>query len=313
MSLSPASPLPGGPPGKVSFTKPWRSWKDQISVLQLRGLAIPNPAEAEAFLAHVNYYRFSGYCLAFETARHAFVPGTTFDQIRATYEFDWTLRDLLTEAVEIVEVDIRTAVAYHFGQQYGAFGHTNAHNFHITFTHPEWLSKLRQEASRSSEQFVKHFKKTYAEFPNLPVWIVTEVMSFGSLSLMFEGMLLSDQMTISRRYGLHHSVLESWLHHMVYVRNCCAHHARVWDRSAKIRPKTPSDPAWSAVSPPSNDRLFITLLMLRYMLRRCQAVATIGTQWKSRVEQHFASAPPAPNSLVHMGFPNNWTSHPLWV
>ena len=78
---------------------------------------------AEAFLAHINYYRFSGYCLAFEQARHVFRPDTTFDHVRAAYEFDQGLRDLLAEALEVAEVDVRTAIAYHFGQRYGPFGH----------------------------------------------------------------------------------------------------------------------------------------------------------------------------------------------
>jgi hypothetical protein len=34
----------------------------------------------------MNYYRFSGSFLAFDAARHVFVPGTTFEQVEARCE-----------------------------------------------------------------------------------------------------------------------------------------------------------------------------------------------------------------------------------
>jgi len=53
----------------------------------------PDEEAAGGFLRHINYYRFSGYGLAFEQSRHQFILGTTFGQIRDTYEFDRALRD----------------------------------------------------------------------------------------------------------------------------------------------------------------------------------------------------------------------------
>jgi len=89
-------------PSKLAFAKPWLSCLDQVALLQSRGLVIRDPAAAAHFLSHVNYYRFSGYCLAFEQARHHFLPGVTFEQVRASYDFDRVLRDLVTEALELI-------------------------------------------------------------------------------------------------------------------------------------------------------------------------------------------------------------------
>lgn len=170
---------------------------------------------AEAFLSHVNYYRLSGYCLAFEQSRHRFVPGTTLDQVRGAYEFDRPLRDLITEALGLFEVDARTAIAYQLGRRYRAFGHTDPAHFYAAFGHGEWLDKLHAETLRSREQFVQHFRSRYVEFPDLPVWMATEVMSFGSLSFLFKGMLRVDQRGVAQRYGIQPSFLASWLHHLV--------------------------------------------------------------------------------------------------
>ena len=88
------------PSTKVPFAKPWLSYADQVKLLQQRGLTIADTMAAEQFLSHLNYYRFSGYCLAFESQRHRFKGGSTFEDVVAAYQFDLTLRDFLTEALE---------------------------------------------------------------------------------------------------------------------------------------------------------------------------------------------------------------------
>lgn len=310
-SAGPGSP--GGPPPRVPFAKPWQSWADQLKTLESRGLIVTNRPAAEAFLSHVNYYRLSGYCLAFEQARHVFVPGTTIEQVQTAYDFDRVLRDLITEALEIVEVDLRTAIAYHFGRHYQAFGHTSAANFYAAFRHQDWLDKLHAEAQRSNEQFVQHYRNTYLGFPDLPVWMVTEVMSFGALSIMYKGMLRQDQRAIAQRYGVQPSFFASWLHHLVYVRNVCAHHSRLWDRVWAIKPDVPPIPAWSPPALPGNDHLFVTLLILRRLLARCPAIAPFDAQWKVRMEAHLQAPPAVSNPSGRMGLVANWTAQPLWA
>ena len=127
------------------------------------------------------------------------MAGTTFEQIVDAYQFDLSLRDLVTEALEIIEVDLRAAIAYFFGQRYGAFGHTVATNFYAGFGHMDWLLRLQEEANRSSELFVTHFQQAYVEFPDLPVWMVTEVMSFGGLSLRVEASTCQPASTLTKK------------------------------------------------------------------------------------------------------------------
>jgi hypothetical protein len=61
---------PASPPPRKPFKKRWLSYAEQVALLQSRGLIVADPAKAADFLKHLNYYRFSGYCLAFEQARH---------------------------------------------------------------------------------------------------------------------------------------------------------------------------------------------------------------------------------------------------
>lgn len=222
------------------------------------------------------------------------------------------MRDLVTEALEIIEVDLRAAIAYFFGQRYGAFGHTVATNFYVGFGHTDWLLRLQEEANRSSELFVNHFQQAYVEFPDLPVWMVTEVMSFGGLSKMFMGMSRRDQKVISNRYGLQPIILQSWMHHFVYVRNLCAHHSRVWDRVWAIKPTLPYGKDWAAPNLRSNRHLLATLMLLRYWLKRIPAANRFASNWKIRVEQHLQSPPAVASPDTRMGLTQSWMSNPIW-
>lgn len=297
---------------RPSYQKPWLSHADQVQQLINRGLTVADIPTAEAFLSHINYYRFSGYCLAFEQQRHQFLAGVTFEQLRAAYDFDLTLRDLITEALELIEVDFRAAVAYYFGQKYGAFGHTDPANFFGKFNHADLLDRFHEEADRSSELFIQHFRATYAEYPDLPVWMLTEVISFGTLTRMFRGMHRPDQQQISVRYSLQAVTFGTILLHLVYVRNLCAHHSRVWDRVWSVKPTLPFGKQWRPPLVLSNDRLFPTLLIIYQLLKCCPAVGTFPATWRDRLHALLQNPPAAPNALATMGIPAGWDQHPVW-
>jgi len=282
-------------------------------LLQQRGLVVVDVPAAEQFLSHLSYYRFSGYCLAFESCRHQFVAGTTFEQIVEAYNFDLILRDLITEALEVVEVDLRAAVAYVFAQRHGPFGHVDPRKFFCRSNHHVWLDGLRKESRRSKELFVIHFRNTYDEFPDLPIWIATEVMSFGSLSRMFSDMDKIDQRAVAQRYRLQWSILPRWMHHLAYVRNLCAHHSRLWDRIWAIKPKLPAGKAWKPPHLPGNSHLFATLLLLRHLMKQIPAIVGFASQWRIRVADHLAAPPGTSNPLERMGLTTNWDEHSVWA
>lgn len=309
--------MSSGPPAKVPYAKPWLSVADQVSKLEARGLQVDDRPDAESFLRHVNYYRFAGYCLAFEQPRHSFPKGVTFEQVKFAYTFDGQLRDLFTEALELIEIDLCTSVAHSFGRKYGAFGHTLAAHFHNRFdfntTHATWLSKLHEETKRSRELFVNHFRRKYAEYPNLPIWAATEVMSFGGLSRMVAALHKHDRQAIAQEYGVSAKVLSSVTHHFAYVRNLCAHHSRLWDRIWSIKPELPREADWSTPNIVSNERLYTTLLLMRKLLLRSDQIRPDADAWRDRVNTLLSSPPAAQNAAALMGLPNNWTQHPVWV
>lgn len=295
-----------------AYRKPWLSHADQTATLVARGLTVTDRTAAETFLSHVNYYRFSGYCLAFEQPRHAFLGRVTFEDIAGAYAFDVALRDLLTEALEVIEIDVRSCLAYHFGKTHGAFGHTDAANFFGKFDHVDLMKRLREEANRSSELFIRHFQSSYDEYPDLPVWMLTEVVSFGTMTRMYRGMVRIDQQHVASRYALQPDVFGTVLLHLVYVRNLCAHHSRLWDRAWSVKAKLPAKPQWQPPIMPGNNRLYSTVVLTQHLLSNCHAIGTFAHEWKSRLFSLMNHPPNTPRAMSCMGMPASWDQHPVW-
>jgi abortive infection bacteriophage resistance protein len=122
------------------------------------------------------------------------------------------------------------------------------------------VDSLREEAQRSNEVFVAHFRSTYDEFPDLPIWAAAEIMSFGTMLTLFNMSSNRVQKAIARRYGLPGRVLGSWLLTLNYTRNLCAHHSRLWNRVLALKPLLPDekrDPRWHGATPVRNDRVLL--------------------------------------------------------
>jgi abortive infection bacteriophage resistance protein len=311
------------------YQKPWFTCQEQIAKLRARGLETEDEKRLEELLLHIGYYRFTGYCLAFQVTvegKRRFHPGCTESAVQQAYDFDTVLRDLLTEALEIIEVDVRSTVAHRFGAEHGPFGHRIKENFHARtdadpapppkeykeFVYEDWIKTLHNEAKRSKETFVVHFRQNYTEFPDLPIWVAVETMSFTTVSKMYQGMKKEDQKPIAQRYRIQPADFETILHHLAYVRNLCAHHSRLWDKLWSIKPVLPRGKWWSAPLLPSNERLFSTVLLLFELLKHCSAMRPFTREWRVRMMSHLAKPPCSPEALWRMGLTSDWEEHPVW-
>lgn len=301
------------PPPLPDYDKPALSFAEQVERLKARGMLVPDAAEAQRVLASISYYRLSAYWYPFRKRVDGVLQDdledrTTFAEVIQLYDFDRRLRLLVMDAMERVEVHIRTALTYRLGVQYGAFGHARADNFHPQFAHAQWLAKLHDETSRSNDAFVAHFRTHYAGFPSLPIWMCTELLSFGALSKLYRGMRSEDKRAVSSAFGLHPRRLQDWLHVLTYVRNVCAHHSRLWNRELAIKPQAMSEPEWSPPLLPSQDRLFCVLLILRVLLRQ----SGNGAGWQAECSHLIEPLAVSARWRYAMGLSDTWTNHPLW-
>ena len=158
----------------MKYTKKPLSCKEQIELLVSRNLSIPNKVQAEKILSRISYYRLSAYFLPFQKNKDIFNSGVSFDDIKNLYTFDHKFRMLIFEALKIIEIAVRTNITYHFSHKYGVFSYNEKNNFSEYFNGFElWFKKIEEEANRSNEDFVKHFKTKYTEEKHLPIWMIT--------------------------------------------------------------------------------------------------------------------------------------------
>ena len=169
----------------MDYKKPHLNYSQQLLLLKERGLSVDDNERALRWLQRVSYYRLSAYFLPFKDGEN-FRPASTFNDVVGLYIFDRKLRLLVLDAIERIEVALRTAITYEISSRYGPFGHTNPENFAPSLNHSDFMKKLMDETKRAekNETFVIHFRKKYKEQTHLPVWMATELLSFGSISML---------------------------------------------------------------------------------------------------------------------------------
>lgn len=303
------------------YTKPGLSYEDQATLLESRGLIVTDHAVFVGRLRAVGYYRLCGYWHPFrdlDSPTSAFHANTHFDDVWERYRFDRQLRLSVMDAIERVEVAVRTALVHELAMRAGPFGHLDSNNFRSAASRPDekgrirhadFLDDLRDNAEKSSERFVRHFKDTYDGFPNLPIWAVCETMTFGGVFTLYNMSEARTQKDIASRFSLSAPVMFSWLHTLNYVRNICAHHARLWNRDLAVQPQLPdasNDARWHGARAIGKKRVFVVLTLLNYMLKD----AAPQTKWRERLFALFDSYPNVP--LRMMGIPADWRTHDLW-
>jgi len=302
----------------MNYTKPALSFEQQAQRLLDRGLVVPGKATLVEHLKTVNYYRLSAYWYPYKridavTGAERFAPNTTFEIIWRRYMFDRELRLLVMDAIERVEVAIlRTRMVEQFSLLHGPFGYKDIANFNPIFVpaeHARLLDELDDAVSRSREEFVERFERKYTGETHLPLWMAVEVMTYGQLFTLFRHLDRTELQNLAQELKLYPPVLVSWLHTLNFIRNACAHHARLWNREIPIRPVIPDkkhNPEWHSPVQFDNRRVFTVLSLLRYLL------GTIDPQsgWQQRLELLLQAYPEIP--LDWMGFPEHWKTSPVW-
>src|SRR5581483_3784677 len=130
------------------YPKKALSLEDQADLMLNRGL-VANRDELISRLKVVNYYRLSGYLHPFRVRDATgkptdnFMPGTSFDIVWRRYNFDRRLRIILLDAIERIEVSVRTRLVFHFVMAHGPFGYLSDKNL-PGFKQPGILRKCWQ-------------------------------------------------------------------------------------------------------------------------------------------------------------------------
>lgn len=172
------------------------------------------------------------------------------------------------------------------------------------------MNSIDRELQRSKEDFIKEHRRNYDKpiFP--PAWKTLELASFGTLSKLYYN--FSDKKLkkrVARQFNLpQHEVLESWMRSVTVLRNCCAHHSRLWNRYLSNAPQMNASlrGAWVNIDGVDANKVYAIACCIAYWLDSMG----YGLDFKDEFKSLLASYPQVDPAA--MGFPENWISEPLW-
>ena len=294
---------------KTAYTDSPLSVEEQIQLLKSRNLTFDNELQATHLLQNVSMFRMKGYLYPLQSDKinHIYKDGVTFEQAMELYKFDSNLRKLIFQRIEQIEVSVRTKFSEVMSTATDQFWYSDSKNFRNVNNHSDLLNSITRELHRSDDDQVVSFFQSYTNnFP--PSWMAMEVSSFGTLSLLYKCINAGTcKRNIANYYGLKDTVFESWIHSLVYVRNICAHHSRLWNRNLRIQPKMPKSLSYPFVAPEvRTNRIYFVMCIIKYLLN----IIEPGNNFANQINRLFIEHPTINKHA--MNFPENWEMSPLW-
>ena len=306
--------------------KPATTVAQQIEKLRGRGMRV-DEAFASQWLANVSYYRLSAYWFPARIVddngirSDRFAPGTSFQDAAALYEADRKLRTLVHDGTERIEIALRTRIGDAISVD-DPLAYEDSSNFRGGFDHAKWLTTAHSRVTRAGRrnEAIKHYASKYEGC--YPFWVLAEVLDFSDVSRLYEGIPPQVQQEVAEnlRIDIDYSVMDSrkrravlanpplarWLEQLTIVRNACAHHARLWNKSFVPAPTNAlrTIPALRGLPLGQSERMYGVLVVMSYLLR----VVSPGTTWPDKVTE-LVNAAFLTNPIVQassLGIPEDW-------
>ncbi len=295
------------------------SFDEQIALLESQGLRIEDRAKALQILQNISYSRLKSYFVPLMEDPYSdkFKPGATFDRAYAIYGFDRRLRELIFHELEKVEISIRARFGYAMSGEEAGFWYTNPEYFSSKSHHAYILRHLTDEVRRSDNDSIQRFYRKYSN-PLPPCWLALEASSMGTLSNLYDALRpgsLKDR--IAAYYGLTAKTFSSWLNHLVYIRNVCAHHNRLWNKTLvtgaavddipgfPVQGRQPGDVDIPGQKP--RQYVYTTLCVIKYLQNRVKPTNSFASRLKNLIDCYPCI------DTAQMGFPAEWREAPFWT
>ena len=135
----------------MKYNKPALPISEQIFKLKNRGLHIPDEALAACYLSNISYYRLRAYTFPYQNndeENQPFKNDISIDDIMELYTFDRQLRLLIFDAVERIEIALRTQIIYHWTLQHGSHWHLQQYLYKDNSKFIAHLASLQKELNR---------------------------------------------------------------------------------------------------------------------------------------------------------------------
>lgn len=324
------------------YTKPHLTYTEQLELMARRGLRAHDNRKCIESLRRIGYYRLSGYAYPFREIKPEenrtsplnfrydnFLPSYYVEDAVALADFDRKLRGVILEGIDIIEIGLRTQVAYIAGSKDKYFhlnrnaldskacGYIKKGDTSDLDAYDRWLDRYEDLIGQAkSEDFVRHHLAQYGR--DVPIWIATEFLDFGALSRLYSMLDDATKSQISKEMGVASGkVLDGWFKAINYLRNKSAHFSRMWNRrmTYKIARPNVSQVAshlhhLQAVDAEHLDKIYCHLAAMGYLITYLEP----DSRWRAHVRDIISKFPAISgiSPRLDMGFPEDWKSFDLW-
>lgn len=186
--------------------KPFKSIDEQLNLLKSRGIHIENDDLAKKYLLRNNYYLVVNcYSKFFIDSNDQYIPGTDFKEIIDTHIFDRELKSILLKYILEAEKHIKAIISYVFSEAHQEkYAYLIATNYNqrdilkisrIISDFSKTLNKYNKPNDRNS---IAHYCTRHGD---VPLWVLSNYLSFGSIVTMYEYMNISEQNRVAKEFS----------------------------------------------------------------------------------------------------------------
>ena len=283
----------------------------QLQNLIEKGLTIDNYEYAHNWLTNVSSYRLKKYTYTFKDDDSLnFTTGTSFEQIIDLYLFDRKLKLILFDAIETIEVSVKSLISHLMSLKHGTHWYLDSSHFSDTFEYNKFIDKIKDEFLEQEEPGVQRYRKFISEPELPPSWMMIEFITLGTVSKMFEYLTSrQEKQEICKIFNLPENIFISWLHSFTHQRNRCAHHQRIVYRTIKHDILLPSRIKHSFLKDTdsiSRSSLYCSILCMIHLIKKINPESKFRQSLLSLIKES-----PQIN-FSKMGFIDNWEFEPIW-
>lgn len=248
--------------------RPFHTLEEQVNLLKGKGIIIQNEDYTKNELMKRGYYSLiNGYKNLFLKKNehgvalipHQYIIGIRFEDFVNLYEFDKKLRAILYNGLLSYEASLGAELAYRFSESFpenysyldiNNFNHDEHNTVRVLKTTSSLANKIEQESRKRGNNAIKHYLNHH---DCIPLWVLTEFMTFGDLNYFYLNCKEEIRQKISRdftqRYKITYNLSQTnaimpeiieHINHMVNMfRNAVAHneitYSKVIDRGPNMR------------------------------------------------------------------------------
>ena len=307
----------------VIMAQSFLTYEQQIDkLINDKNLIIDNKDYAINVLKQIGYFALiGGYKDLFKNATtQKYKDKTKFEDIVALYKFDENLRELFLKYILKIERNLRSVISYYFCEKYGenqSF-YLDENNFSIYLKYIEGVKRLIGELDKlaNHDSDYAHINHHRNKYNNVPLWVLFNGITFGTLSKFYTLMTQDLQFKVSREFnGLSEKQIGRILSVITKFRNVCAHNERLF--SYKTKNMIPNLPIHQIMNIQRKGHtyktgvrdLFAIVIAFKYFLGD-DDFNKFKTNLTNTIDHYMQSTTAlTKNDILNaMGFPSNWAN-----